>query len=90
MCIRDRDAEGVEAEHEAAPTVAPEVGHVHVESREEHDVEQAGRAREDDAAVAQHEVQSVGADHRSGDDEPQQVGDFELVQKMCIRDRPLP
>jgi len=24
----------------------------------------------------------VGADHRSGDDEPQQVGDFELVQNQ--------
>mgnify|MGYP007072515819 CR=1 FL=1 len=82
----ERHAEGVESEDEAAPAVVLEVGHVHVEPREEHDVEQAGRARKDDAAVAQHEVQSVGANHRAGDDEPQQVGDLELVEDERCRE----
>ena len=82
----ERHAEGVESEDEAAPAVVLEVGHVHVEPREEHDVEQAGRAGEDDAAVAQHEVQSVGANHRAGDDEPQQVGDLEFVEDERCRE----
>ena len=77
---RERDAECVKSEDEASPAVFLEVGHVHVQSREEHDIEQAGRSREDDAAVAQHEVQAVGADHRTCDDEPQQIGDFQFVQ----------
>ena len=82
----ERHAEGVEAEDEASPAVFLEIGHVHVQSREEHDVEQAGRSRENDAAVAQHEVQAVGADHRARDDEPQQIGDFEFVQQQRSRE----
>ena len=84
----ERDAEGVESEYETAPAVSPEVGHVHVETREEHDVEQSGCSGEDDAAVAQHEVESVRSDHRTGDDESQQVGYFEFVedQRGCEDD----
>ena len=82
----ERHAESVEAEDEASPAVFLEIGHVHVQSREEHDVEQAGRSRENDAAVAQHEVQAVGADHRARDDEPQQIGDFEFVQQQRSRE----
>ena len=37
---------------------------------------------ENDAAVAQHEVQAVGTDHRARDDEPEQVGDLELVEQQ--------
>ena len=81
-----RDTEGVESEDEASPAVFLEIGHVHVEAREEHDVQEAGRSREDDAAVAQHEVQAVGADHRTRDDEPQQIGDFEFVQQQRSRE----
>ncbi len=77
-----RDREGVEPEHQAVPPRAPEVGRVHLQPREEHDVEESGRARENDAAVAQHEVQAVGADDGAGDDEPQQVGHLELVEQQ--------
>ena len=76
----ERHAEGVEPEDEAAPAVFLEIGHVHVQPRQEHDVQEAGRSREDDAAIAQNQVQAVGADHRTCDDEPQQIGDFEFVQ----------
>ena len=77
-----RHREGVEPEHQAVPPRAPEVGRVHLQPREEHDVEESGRARENDAAVAQHEVQAVGADDGAGDDEPQQVGHLELVEQQ--------
>ena len=63
-----------------APAVFLEIGHVHVQPRQDHDVQEAGRSREDDAAIAQNQVQAVGADHRTCDDEPQQIGDFEFVQ----------
>ena len=81
-----RDAEGVASEDEAPPAVAAEIGHVHVQSREEHDVQKSGRTREDDAAVAQHEVEAVGSDHRACDDQPQQIGDFEFVQQERSRE----
>ena len=79
-------AEGVESENEASPAVVPEVGHVHFESREEHDIEESGGSGEDDAAVAQDEVEPVGADDRPGDDEPQQVGDLEPVEQQGRRE----
>ena len=81
-----RDAEGVESEDEASPAVAAEIGHVHVQPREEHDVQESGRTRENDAAVAQHEVEAVGSDHRTCDDQPQQIGDFEFVQQERSRE----
>ena len=65
-----------------APAVFLEIGHVHVQSREEHDVQKSGRTREDDAAVAQHQVEAVRSDHRTGDDKPQQVGNFQLVEQQ--------
>ena len=37
-------------------------------------------------AVAQHEVEAVGADHRACDDQPQQIGDFEFVQQERSRE----
>ena len=80
-----RDAEGVASEDEAPPAVAAEIGHVHVQSREEHDVQKSGRTREDDAAVAQHEVESVRADNRAGDYQPQKIGDLQLVQEQRRR-----
>ena len=80
------DREGVESEYGASPAVAPEIGHVHFEAREEHNVEQSGRSREDDAAVAQHEIQPVGADDGAGDDEPQQIGDAQFVEQQRRRE----
>ena len=77
----ERDAEGEQTEQEATAAAAPQVRHVEVEPREEHDVEQARRAREYDAAVAQHEVEPVGADDGAGDDEPEQVRHLELVEQ---------
>lgn len=68
---RHRHAEGIETESQAAQAVAFEIAHIDFQSRQEHDVEQPRRARKDDAAVAQDEVEAVGADHGSGDDEPQ-------------------
>ena len=74
--------EGVEPEYRAAPAVALEVVHVHLQPRKEHDVQQARRARQNDAAVAQHEVEPVGSDDGPGDDKPQQIGDFQPVEQQ--------
>lgn len=79
---RHRHAEGIETESQAAQAVAFEIAHIDFQSRQEHDVEQPRRARKDDAAVAQDEVEAVGADHGSGDDEPQQRRDADLVQQQ--------
>ena len=77
-----RHREGVEPENEAAPAVAPEIVHVHLQTRQEHDVQKTRRARKNDAAVAQHQVEPVGADDRTGDDEPQQVGYLQPVEQQ--------
>ena len=77
-----RNAEGVESEYEASGAALAEIRHVHVQSREEHDVKQSGRAGEDDTAVAQHEIQSVRPDYRAGDDKPQQIGDLQFVEQQ--------
>ena len=82
---RERYAEGVESEDETAPAAFFEVGRIHVQSRKKHDVEQAGGPRKDDAAVAQHEVESVRADNRAGDYQPQKIGDLQLVQEQRRR-----
>lgn len=79
---QERNTERIESEYEASGAVLAEIRHVHIQAGEEHDVEQSGRTGEDDAAVAQHQVEAVRSDHRTGDDKPQQVGNFQLVEQQ--------
>ena len=65
---------------EALAAVLLELAKIDLQPRKEHDVQQTHRSEQHDAAVAQHEVQTIGADERPCDDQPDEVRDLEPVQ----------
>ena len=78
---------GVHAEQQTFGTVAAEVAEVYFEAREEHDVEQAGRTGEDDAAVAFHKVDAVRAYDCTGDYQSKDGRYADFVQEQrCEQD----
>ncbi len=72
----------VGTEKQTSGAVAPEIAQVYLEACEKHDVEQTGRTGEDDAAVALHQVDAVGADDRPGDDESEDGRYADFVQQQ--------
>src|SRR5690606_15603280 len=60
--------------------IVPKILHVDLQSGQEHDVQQPGGSRKDDAAVPGQEVQAMGTDQDPGDDHSQQMGEFKLVR----------
>ena len=76
------NAKGIQAKNQTPPTVAFKIRHVHVEPRQKHDIKQTCRPRKDNATVPQHQIQSVRTNHRTGNDEPQQIRNLELVQNQ--------
>ena len=68
-------------EYDCLTAVLLEVGHVHFQSGEEHDVVEAHFAEELEAAVARQDVEPVFADHQSRQYHADDVRDAEPVQQ---------
>ena len=54
---------------------------INLQPRKKHDIEQTNSAEQNNTAVAQHQVQSVRANNRSGNNQADQAWNFQPTQK---------
>ena len=76
-----RYQKGVKAENDTLATVLFEVVHVDFQSGQEHNVEQTGCSRQDDAAVPKYQIETMRTDDGTGDNKAQQLWNFQLIEQ---------